>query len=80
MTVEIQYKETKPPPIEKVIVELDEKDFLLFGAICGKLPSGNRNAYDLFMKACSRFGENEVKDVVMGSQVYIKNITKFIDR
>lgn len=80
MSIEIQYEDTKPQ-IKKVIVELDEKDFLLFGAVCGRLPCGNKNAYNLFMKACSHFGENQVKDVlVMGSGISFKNIMKFIDK
>lgn len=66
---------------EKVIIELDERDFLLLGAICGYLPAGNRATNAVFYEAEKHFGIDKVTNVFSKSTVVCLNDTeKFVDR
>ncbi len=81
MSVKIEYDTPIKPPIKKVIVELDEKDFLYLGAVCGKLAYGNKTVYNLYVAATDYFGRNVVNNVFTDdSYLHTKDSQKFIDR
>lgn len=66
---------------EKVIVELNERDFLLLGAICGHLPAGNKVTNALFYEAERHFGIDKVTNVFSkNTVVHLNDVEKFIDR
>jgi hypothetical protein len=66
---------------EKVIIELNERDFLLLGAICGYLPAGNKATNAVFYEAEKHFGIDKVTNVFSkNTVVYFNDPEQFIDR